>query len=188
MKKQIFLVWSLSILFSTMQAQNNTANKFTCDKSQSSITYSMSHPLHDWSGISKDVVAVILTNDSKTELKGVAVAAKVQSFDSDNANRDSHMMEVTEALKYPLVTFKATNIKQISDKTYRLTGMLTFHGVSKEVSSDAERNSTKGKTRVTGGFTVKISDFNIQNPSLMGIECKDEIRMKYDLVFLHPGL
>ena len=71
--------------------------KINCVKEESSITYSMKHPMHEWSGVSKEVNSIILTDEGRTTIFQVAVSAKLSSFDSKNANRDSHMMEVTHA-------------------------------------------------------------------------------------------
>jgi len=184
MKKLILVIW-LSLILTALYAQTKTGNKFSCDKSVSKITYMMNHPLHSWSGVSKDVTAIIITNDAKTELEGVAVATKVVNFDSENANRDSHMMEVTEAIKYPIITFKSTSIKRVGENNFKITGRITFHGVSQEITTDAIRTTTGGKTQVTGTFSVKISAFKIPIPSLMGIPCTDEIKLIYDVTFIN---
>ena len=84
--------------------------KINSVKEESSITYAMNHPLHAWTGVSKEINSIILTDEAKATIYQVAVSAKVASFDSKNANRDSHMMEVTEALKYPNVTFVSTSV------------------------------------------------------------------------------
>ena len=102
MKKSVILMIIMLMVINVF-AQNKV--KVNCIKEESSITYAMNHPLHAWTGESKDINSIILTDDARSAIFQVAVSAKVSTFDSKNANRDSHMMEVTEALKFPNVTF-----------------------------------------------------------------------------------
>lgn len=179
MKRSILL-----LIFLALFALNAEAGvKLFNDKSVSKIVYSMHHPLHDWQGISKDVTSVILTDDGEKEnIKSVAVTAKVSSFDSDNSNRDSHMIEVTEALLYPSVTFTSNSIEKDGQKI-KLNGNLTFHGVSKPVALDALIKNSGDKMEVIGEFDIKMTDFKIEPPSLLGIDTDDDINLKFDIIF-----
>ncbi|MEZ4906102.1 MAG: YceI family protein [Saprospiraceae bacterium] len=184
MKKNIFL--SIMILFVNiilLSGQTDKDIKVFSDKKSSTITYSMSHPLHDWSGVSSDFKSVIVTDENKNVIKQVAVNVKISSFDSKNANRDSHCIEVTEALKYPDITFVSSDIKEDGDKL-QVSGVLTFHNVKKNISFKAEKTKSKdGKLNVVGGFDVKLTDFDIEPPSLMGIETKDNIKLDFNVVY-----
>lgn len=67
----------------------------TVSTKDSSITYRLIHKLHKFDGVSKAVEGrARILPDGKTQ---VAIRAKVDSFDSGNANRDSHMKETVEA-------------------------------------------------------------------------------------------
>ncbi len=182
MKRLLFGI-IISFVFGTLlSAQTQTRKKYFCDQNLSSITYEMNHPLHTWTGVNKKITAVILTNAERTKAYQVAVAAKIVGFDSDNANRDSHMIEVTEAIKYPIVTFKSSSIVP-NGKLWKITGMLTFHGVSKEISFDAEKKDTKDQVVITGAFSVKLTDFKIDPPSLMGMATDDELKINFEMIF-----
>ena len=104
--------------------------KLACDSKASTITYSMKHPLHQWDGVSKEVSSILLTDPEKSKFLQVAVKAKLSTFDSKNANRDSHMIEVAEGLKFPDVTFVSSEIT-VSGDQFTAHGKLTFHGVNK---------------------------------------------------------
>ena len=181
MKRIVFI--SAILFINTMAfAAKPAPVKLFCDKSHSSITYAMNHLLHSWTGTSKEINSVILTDEARNTISQVAVSVKISSFDSKNANRDSHMMEVTEALKYPSITFSSKSIKQDGNKL-SVEGTLSFHGVNKDISFEAEKTKNKNKIEVTGGFDVKMTDFNIDKPTLMGVATDDEIKITFDVLY-----
>jgi polyisoprenoid-binding protein YceI len=148
------------------------------DKKKSSITYHLSHPLHDWDGVSKEVDGVVQLDDKTGSVTKVAISAKISSFDSKNSNRDSHMLEVTEALKYPSVTFVSSAVKD-NGTTLEVTGKVTFHNVAKDITFTAASN-TKDKVRqVTGNFVLLLEDFKIERPSLMMMKTNNEMKMSF---------
>ena len=169
----------LSLLLSSAWAQQI---KFTADKKLSSITYSMYHRLHNWDGISRELNSVILADAAKNTITQVAVSVKVSSFDSKNANRDSHTMEVTEGLKYPNITFSSTEIQQQGDQLF-VKGVLSFHGVNRNINFEALRKKSGDKLEIQGAFTVKMSQFNIEPPTLLAIPTNDEFKISFKAVY-----
>lgn len=142
----------------------------------------MHHPLHEWEGVSKEVDSVILTDGDKLNVQAVAVQVKVASFDSKNSNRDSHMLEVTEALLYPTVTFTSESFQKDGDNLV-VDGSLTFHGVSKPMSVPVKVKHIGDVVEVTGKFDIKLTDFNLDPPSLLGVATDDEIKLNFDIFF-----
>lgn len=152
--KNIFLLISVLVAY-TLTAQTNDFKKVYCDKNESTITYSMNHPLHAWTGINNKVTSVILIRSDNETINQVAVIAKIAEFDSDNANRDSHTIEVTEALLYPNISFQSDTIYETNDSLF-VSGNLTFHNISKRVKFNASEKLKKHKLFVDGGFVVKM--------------------------------
>ena len=182
MKKSIILVVSFFLLNVWANAQTTPQVKLFCDKTQSTITYSMHHPLHSWTGESKDVTSIILIDENRNIITQVAVSVKISSFDSKNANRDSHVMEATEALTFPVITFSSTSIKQEGNKII-VTGTMKFHGVSQPVTFEAEKTMVKDKAEITGNFVVKMTQFQIKPPSLMGVATDDDIKLAFKMIY-----
>lgn len=152
------------------------------DAATSTIRYSMIHPLHEWDGVSRKMTSVIqLAADGKT-IERVAVRVPVASFDSDNASRDSHMMEVAEALTYPELRFSSTSIIT-EGTTLTVVGTLTFHGVEKPVTFTAIRHDSNGQYHITGSFPVKLTDFGINPPRLLGIATDDQFNVSFDTTY-----
>lgn len=181
MKRTIILT-IIALVCVTIRAQETKLIKVFADKSKSSITYSMNHPLHAWTGENKDVTSVILTDENKTLIKQVAVSVRIESFDSKNANRDSHTIEVTEAIKFPKITFASSNITQEGD-ILKVTGTLNFHGIAQTISFEATKSKIKDKLQVSGNFTIQMTNFKIEPPSLMGMATDDDIKISFKMVY-----
>jgi polyisoprenoid-binding protein YceI len=181
MKNNFFLLLLIG-LASSVFAQDATNVKVFADKKASSISYSMHHPLHSWTGVSNDVTSLILTDADKSVIKQVAVNVKIASFDSQNANRDSHVIEASEGLKYPTVSFSSSSIQAQGDALL-VKGTLTFHGVSQPVSFQATRKKAGNKLEIFGEFTLKMTQFKIEPPSLMGMSTDDDFKMAFKMVY-----
>lgn len=159
-----------------------TTVKYGADKTRSYITYTMTHPMHEWDGTSKDVNSVLLFNLATKKIEKVAVSVPISTFDSQNANRDSHTIEVLDAIKFPVITFSSTSIIG-NDSILTITGNLVFHGVTRSIIFVGKNKSTDKGIEVAGTFNVKMSEYNIENPSLMGIPTKDEFIMRFFVVY-----
>ena len=157
--------------------------KLLADKSKSSVTYAMNHPMHKWDGVSRDVNAAMIYDDATKQVQNVAVAIKLSSFDSKNQNRDSHMIEVLDGLKYPNVTFTSQDVKANADGSLTANGKLTFHNVTKPVSVQVTRRETGGQLIMDGRFDVKLSDFAVERPSLLGVPTDDQFGLSFSLAF-----
>ncbi len=157
--------------------------KLMADKKASTISYAMRHPMHTWEGISRDVTAAIVYDDEAKKVETVAVVAKVASFDSQNANRDSHAIESMEGIKYPNVTFSSQQVQDDGASKLTVTGNLTFHGVTRPVTIPVTRKMSGGMAVYEGSFDLKLTDFKIEKPTLMMVPVEDELKMKFSLAF-----
>ncbi len=177
----LFLLTGLALLCS-FGFTNLAKRKIMADKKASTITYAMRHPMHSWEGVSRDVTAAIVYDDEAKKLETVAVVAKVSSFDSQNANRDSHAIETMEGIKYPNVTFASQQVQDNGNKL-TVTGNLTFHGVTKSVTVPVTRKESGGMVVYEGAFDLKLTDFKIERPTLMMVPTEDEFKMNFSLAF-----
>src|SRR5579863_2135036 len=70
---------------------------------QSTLTYHVSHPLHQVDGVSHGARGKGVCHEGQCDF---LIAAPVKSFDSGDSNRDLHMQQVTKAGQYPLVSVR----------------------------------------------------------------------------------
>ncbi|MBO0931067.1 YceI family protein [Fibrella aquatilis] len=176
---------SMFLLVSTLLAFRPTLapRKLVADKTKSTVTYSMVHPMHKWDGISRDVNAAMLYDEATKQIQNVAVAIRVATFDSQNQNRDSHMIEVLDGLKYPNVTFSSQDVKSNPDGTLTANGKLTFHNVTKPVTVTVTRRDVGGQMVMEGKFDLKMTDYGVERPSLLGLATEDQFRLAFSLAF-----
>ncbi|MBI4686238.1 MAG: YceI family protein [Nitrospirae bacterium] len=69
-----------------------------------------------------------------------AASIETASINTGVAKRDEHLKspDFFDAAKYPTITFVSKNIKKAGPNKLKLTGDLTMHGVTKEVTLDME--------------------------------------------------
>lgn len=151
------------------------------DKANSSIKYFMKHALHSWQGVSQDVNSIVQLN-AQGDIEKVAATVPVKSFDSKNSNRDSHMLEVTDALTHPNVSFFSTSVNKTADG-YDVKGMLNFHGVEKPVNIQAKEVRQGSHRTITGNFIFLLEDHNVKRPTLMMVKTDNEVRIAFSFSY-----
>ena len=181
MKKITLVIASIWMGFAFAPAPQKT--KIFANQNKSTISYDMNHPMHAWTGVSHEVTSALICSENKDSLFQVAVAVKIASFDSDNSNRDSHAMEVTEALKFPSITFMSSEIKPLGLSSFEVTGNLKFHGVAHRISFKIETQKEGSQLIARGEFLIKMTDYGIDPPTLMGISTDDEFKIHFEVYY-----
>lgn len=174
--RYLFLLCGL-VVPSLVSAQQS----LRADRQRSVITYYMKHALHSWEGVSREVNSIIQLN-AAGDIEKVAATVPVKSFDSKNSNRDSHMLEVTDALTYPQVSFYSTSVTRTAEG-YEVKGMLKFHGVEKSVQFKARESRSGSQRQVSGSFVMLLEDHKVERPSLMMIKTDNEVRIEFNFSY-----
>jgi polyisoprenoid-binding protein YceI len=146
------------------------------DIASSEIKYFGNHFLHSWIGVSNKATSTIIYDEIKKD-GSVTIEVPLNSFDSKISGRDSNMLFYTDALDYPIVKFKSSEISTVNDSV-KIIGDLSFHGISKRLSTLATINTSNG-FKVEGSFIIKLSDFNVSRPTFMFMKMDDLIRIDY---------
>jgi polyisoprenoid-binding protein YceI len=70
----------------------------------------------------------------------VKVTIDADSIDTNEPKRDGHLKspDFFDVAKFPTLTFASTKIEKLKGDQYRVHGDLTIHGVTKNVTLDAE--------------------------------------------------
>jgi len=150
------------------------------------VSYKLVHKFHEMTGVSRSVEAKARVLPEGTIQ--VAARAKVDSFDSGNANRDAHMLEAVEGTKFPAVEVKmvaqgvALPAKFPAEVKAHFKGAVVFHGVQQPQQMDAAlKFSDPGHAEVVGGFALSIEAFGIERPSLVFVKVDDDLKISVDL-------
>src|ERR1700728_1240888 len=70
---------------------------------QSTLTYHVSHPLHQLDGVSHAARGKGVCHAGQCDF---LIAVPVKSFDSGDSNRDLHMLQVARGGQFPMVTVR----------------------------------------------------------------------------------
>ncbi|MGA7295083.1 MAG: YceI family protein [Terriglobales bacterium] len=149
---------------------------------QSTLTYHVSHPLHQAEGVSHAAKGKGICHAGQCEF---LIAVPVKSFDSGDSNRDLHMLQVTRGAEFPLVTVRtrlpesdAASATINADLEIKFAGQTAEY---KQVPFKLEKQG--GETRITGTIPATLSDFKIEPPSLLTMPIKNEIPVRVDMLW-----
>ncbi|MFZ0961543.1 MAG: YceI family protein [Terriglobia bacterium] len=151
---------------------------------QSTLTYHVSHPLHQSEGVSHAARGKGVCHDGQCDF---LIAVPVKSFDSGDSNRDLHMLQVTRGAEFPLVTVRTRLPESASTSaTINLDLEIQFAGQTVQYKQVPFQRVAQGNaTRITGTIPAKLSDFKIDPPSLLTMPVKNDIPVRVDLTW-HP--
>jgi len=123
-----------------------------------------------------------------TQSGDLVFAVLLKSFHFERALMEEHFNEnYVESDKYPKSTFKGkvTNLATVNftkDGAYPITvdGELTMHGVTKKVTSNGSITVKAGKIAAFSKFSIKLKDYNITIPALVGDKISEDIDLTVD--------
>jgi polyisoprenoid-binding protein YceI len=154
----------------------------TSMKGESSAVYFMVHPMHKFDATSKDVVYTASLDPGAKSIKNVTAVVDVTSFDSGNSNRDSHAMEVIDAMSFPETTFATTSIVP-QENSLMIGGKLTFHGVTHDITAIAVPEWGSDKLVVHATMNISLTAFKVERPALLFIPVEDTLKFVLTAAF-----
>ena len=146
----------------------------------SSISYSGNHFLHKWSAENTNISGLVNVEDEN--IVNIGVIAKVSDFKSGNSSLDSNALRVLEAFQFPNIIFKSINIENLDNKL-QIDGLIEFHGIEKSISVLANLNKIDNMFQLNGKFTINLSDFSIDRPSLLLRKIDEDIYINFSLFY-----
>ncbi len=143
------------------------------------VEYRLVHKFHKVTGVCKSMQ--IRGTVDASGLK-VMARAMVSTFDSDNSNRDEHMMETVEGAKYPWVSVRAAlagfKLPASGSVTVTVQAAVELHGVSVNHPIDIKLETQDGVHFKVGlEFEESLTAHKIQRPSLMFLPVDDIIKI-----------
>ena len=137
-----------------------------------SIHFRIKHLGYSWlTGRFNHFKGAFTYDAKKPDASKIEMAVSTASVDSNHAERDKHLRgkKFLNVKKYPLATFISTSYTPTTDKTGKLVGKLTLHGVTRQVTMDITQLGA-GKDP-WGGFrrgfetrlSIRLHDYGIQH-------------------------
>jgi hypothetical protein len=175
--KQKMLV---AFLFLTLPALAQTDSQWVL--SQSTLTYHVSHPLHQTDGVSHAARGKGVCHAGQCEF---LIAVPVKSFDSGDSNRDLHMLQVTRGGEFPMVIVRTSLPEDASaSATIHADLEVQFAGQTAKYKQVPFEQAKQGNdTKISGTIPATLKDFKIDPPSLLAIAVKNEIPVRVEMTW-----
>ncbi len=140
MKKFLALAAALLIVLPALPAAAAVpaaaTGTWNVDKVHSEASFQVRHFVSKVRGRFGDFSGVIRMDAAKPEASSVEFTIKVASIDTNEPKRDAHLKspDFFDAEKFPEIRFVSRKVAPKSETAYEVTGDLTMHGVTKEVT------------------------------------------------------
>ncbi len=149
---------------------------------KSTLTYHVSHPLHQVAGVSHEARGKGLCQGGQCTF---LVAAPVKSFTSGDTNRDLHMLQVTRGAEFPMVVVR-TQLPEsaLAAGVVRADLEVQFAGQTAHYKQLPFQLAAQGsEMRLTGTIPATADDFKITPPELLFVPIKKEIPISVDMTW-----
>jgi polyisoprenoid-binding protein YceI len=167
---------------------------YTIDPAHSTADFKVRHLMvsnvrGEFSGVSGTVVF----DDQNPQASKVEAKIDVNTIQTRDAQRDAHLKSADffDAEKYPVITFVSKKVVKNGGGEHKVTGDLTIHGVTKEVTLDVDGPTPEvkdpwGNQKIGASAQTRIhrKDFGlVWNMALEtgGVMVGDEVQIHLDL-------
>jgi polyisoprenoid-binding protein YceI len=145
---------------------------YAVEPSHTRVGFTVSHMgFTDWYGDFTNVSGGLHLDTRNVAASQVDVTIPVASVTTTNATLDGELRSADwfDANRYPTIHFVSTKVVKTGPRTARISGNLTFHGVTRPATLDASFNAS-GVNPQSKGYTVgfnaatriKRSDFGVK--------------------------
>jgi hypothetical protein len=152
---------------------------------QSTLTYHMSHPMHEVDGASHSARGKGLCHAGQCDF---LVAAPVKSFDSGDSNRDLHMLQATRGADFPIVSVRFhLPESDLNSPTLFCDLEVQFAGnTARYTHVPFQQTVQNDEHHIIGTVPSTLTDFKITPPSFLTVPIKNEIPVRVDMLWHRP--
>ena len=148
----------------------------------STLTYHMSHPLHEVDGVSRAARGKGVCHAGECDF---LIAAPVKSFDSGDSNRDLHMLQVTRGAQFPIVQVRFRLPQSaLNSPTLDCDLEVQFAGNTAHYAHVTFHQVIDGSAHhIIGVVPATLTDFKIDPPTFLTIPIKNNIPVRVDMLW-----
>jgi len=162
---------TLGLLLAVAPAAAASAATYTVDGVHSSAVFKVKHfGVSNFYGVFNDIQGSIEYDPASPAGMAVEVTLAADSVETRYEQRNNHVKspDFLNAAEFPTISFKSTSVAPNDDGTLVVTGNLTLHGVTREISVTAEKvgegkhpRSGKDLIGFEARFTVDRTEFDM---------------------------
>lgn len=167
MKRSIFFVLTLFFTFPAL----SQAATWQIDPDHSSFQFKVRHlTVSNVKGDFTKVKGVVTMDDKDVANLNVELTIDAASVNTGHAKRDEHLRaaDFFDVAKYPTITFISKKVMKAGPDKLKVTGDLTVHGVTKEITVDVDGPTQEVKDPwgnfrrgATGTAKINRKDFGL---------------------------
>ena len=154
---------------------------YKIDPVHSEVSFKIRHLLAKVNGRFTKFSGMVKVDAKDITKSSVEVSIETGSINTDNEDRDKQLRSDAffDAVKYPVITFKSTAVKEVAKGKLEVTGDFTLHGVTKRITIPMTNAGTMPGPKpgsVVAGFTdgavtLNRNDYGIKSfPGALGDE------------------
>ncbi len=118
------------------------------------------------------------------------VTVQLANLKTDEDRRDNRVREALDVANFPEATFVATSVSEIDEsipldqeRTFQMTGIMTLHGVEKEVTWEVKARREGDIMTALATINILYADFGITPPNIGGfVSVEDNVTLQMDIV------
>lgn len=158
-------------LFAGTAGTTADVETYAVDTTHSAVLFRIKHlNASNFYGRFNDFDGRITFGEGDDAANQIEVTVKAESVDTNNDGRDKHLRspDFLNVKQFPTISFKSKSFKKEGTGKYKVTGDLTLHGVTKEITADLTHVGTSEGERFgkrcgfEAIFDIKRSDYGIK--------------------------
>jgi polyisoprenoid-binding protein YceI len=190
MKMRWLMILALPLI--SVASLKAASSEWDIDPNHTAVQFSVRHlGISNVQGDFTKVSGMAMIDEDDPSNSTVTVTVDLTSVDTRIERRDDDLKSPNffDVAKYPTMTFQSTKIAKAGDGKLKMTGNLTLHGVTKEITLDVDgptapinQMGVRRGAEATG--TLNRKDFGIvADPMVVG----DDINITIDAELVKPG-
>ena len=92
------------------------------------------------------------------------------------------MYKVLNTNLHPKISFNIINIEK-QERNYIINGKLTLNGITTDITSFANIEEYRKEIRIKGLFSIKLTQFSMEPPTMLFLTVRDQIDITYNLSY-----
>jgi polyisoprenoid-binding protein YceI len=151
------------------------------DPTKSTVQIKLGATLHTVHGTFQVKRGRVILDSATGKISGEVVVDATSGV-TGNSDRDRTMHKsVLESARYSEIGFRPSRISGVPNSEraskVELTGMITLHGTSHEITIPLEVVRTPGAYSATGAFTIPYVKWGMKNPSNLLLRVSDRVEI-----------
>jgi polyisoprenoid-binding protein YceI len=118
------------------------------------------------------------------------ITVQLANLKTNQDRRDSRVRDALNVTEFPEATFVATSVTGVdssldpaTEQTFQLTGTMTLHGVTKDVTWEVKARREGDIMTALATLEMLYSDFDITPPNIAGfVSVEDDVTLQMDIV------